>query len=121
MSQNLRWTPQQYATHLAKRKLTDRNRVQLDPAQPEKHEGHGKRPHVDRPKGKTLDESCRRQFAVTIEISFPDNIRRDIDGIANTILDVIIASRRRLVALYPELDDHGKAGPGRSTEMPGHD
>lgn len=110
-------TSDEYRAYMLRRMHKDRNRVPINPAKPEKHKGDGQRQDVDRSEGKTVDEPGRRRFAVTIEMSFPDSIRRDLDGIGNTILDVIIASRRRLMALYPELEDHGQAGEGRKADV----
>jgi len=59
----------------------------------------GSIPHSNaRKRGKT-DGVDHPKFRVTIVFNFSDDRRRDLDGAATTILDCLVATRRRLVAM----------------------
>jgi hypothetical protein len=56
-------------------------------------------PYADRPSRRKADGTNHRKFRVTIIFNYSDNRRRDLDGAAATILDCLMAARRRLMAM----------------------
>jgi len=44
-----------------------------------------------------VDAAMRAQFRISIDFRFSDRLRRDLDGEATTILDCLVATRRRLL------------------------
>lgn len=59
-------------------------------------------------------------FAVSIIVSLPDAIRRDLDGIQSSILDCLLSARRRCLDPYPAAEHSGNAVRARQRRRDRH-
>lgn len=62
-----------------------------------------------RTEGESAQEETGGRFAVRIVVGLSDNRTRDLDGILATVMDCLIAARRRLMEICPEDRDRSSA------------
>lgn len=98
---------------LSRPSIARRNPVGGEPvgASVQKQKADTRKAVVHRQKGEAAHESDHHCYRVTINLRYSTKRRRDIDGAASTLLDAIIAARRRLLDNYFRINrDSGTGG-----------
>ena len=57
-----------------------------------------------------VDEEVRGRFRISVDLYYQDRRRRDVDGAASTLADIIVATRRRLLGASGMGLHSGKSG-----------
>lgn len=81
-----------------------------DPGVQESQAHSGQAP-VHRQRSKAANESDRRRFRLSVALRYRTKHRRDTDGAISTILDSLLAARRRLLDLYTRNSRDSGTGP----------
>lgn len=100
----MRWSQAQLDEYLRRRKAGDK----ISCAVIQKQEANSSKSADNSSRDKRKNGASYQRFRISIDLRYATARRRDIDGAASTILDCLLASRRRLLDLFAGTDDQGK-------------
>lgn len=101
------WTPQQFNDYLTRRQQQYKARGETAGASVQEFKAHIRQAprHVQERQSANGDDHLR--FRISIALRYAGRQRRDIDGAASTLLDCLMAARRRLLDVFAGTDSEG--------------